>query len=56
VDEEVVVVKEISAIKKKPNTLSLCNKKDALKASQELARPHLLEAQGCKIVSSQDFP
>jgi hypothetical protein len=36
-----MVAEEITVTKKKPSTLHRDNEKDALKASQELARPHL---------------
>jgi hypothetical protein len=39
---EDIVVKDISDIKPKSTTLHLNKRKDALKASQELARPHPL--------------
>jgi hypothetical protein len=35
--------------RKQSNNLYLANKKDALKASQESARPHLPQAQGVKV-------
>jgi hypothetical protein len=44
--KEVMVSEEISTIKKKPSTFYQDNRKDALRASQELAKPHRLQAQG----------
>jgi hypothetical protein len=41
-----MVVTEIWAIKKKPGTLHQDNRKDTLRASQELARPQPLQAKG----------
>jgi hypothetical protein len=41
-----------SAIKKKASTLYLNNKKDALKAFQELSRHHPLQDHACKDFNS----
>jgi hypothetical protein len=49
VNKESVVGEEIKAIKMKPSTLSWDNRKDTLRVSQELARPHPLLAPGYKI-------
>jgi hypothetical protein len=47
-----VAVKETRAIKKKPNTLHWDDRKDALRASQKLARCHPSQTLGSKIVNS----
>jgi hypothetical protein len=49
VDNEDGVVKEISAMSaKKSSTFYWNNRKDSLKASQELARLHTFWVPGCK--------
>jgi hypothetical protein len=47
-----VGVKKLSVIKRKPSTLNWSNRKDALRASQELTRPHPWQAPGYKIIKS----
>jgi hypothetical protein len=46
VDKDGVLVKEISTNEKKPSPLHENNRKDALRTSQKLSRPHPLQLQG----------
>jgi hypothetical protein len=50
--KESVVAEEIKAIKKKSTTLHQDNRKDALRASQELVRSHPYQTQGYKCFNS----
>jgi hypothetical protein len=50
--KEGMCVEEINFIKKKPSTLHRDNRKDALRASQELARSHKWQTPGYEIVNS----
>jgi hypothetical protein len=47
-----VALEEISANKKKPNSLHWDNRKDTLRVSQEWARPHAFQRSGYKIVNT----
>lgn len=47
-----MTAEDLNTMKMKPNTLHRNNEKNALKASQELAKPHPLQGQGYKTVKS----
>lgn len=50
-----MIAENISAIKKKPSISNQDNRKDVLRASQEMSRAHSLQAQSYKLLEKTLF-